>query len=132
MSDIAGIAAKIASSGAIQTQDDRVMGETNLQGADHAKIEKAAQDFESVLLSHWLDQAEKSFATVPGADPEEDEDADPGHDQFQGLGMQALAGALTKSGGIGIAKMIVRQLERGTDTKAAVPSPVRSDEKEKG
>ena len=29
------------------------------------KIEKAARDFESILVDQWLEQAEKSFATVP-------------------------------------------------------------------
>lgn len=117
MSDISGIAAKIASSGAVQVQDNRVLNGSSakLQGADHAKIEKAAHDFEAVLLSHWLEQAEQSFGSVPGADGGENEDGDPGKDQFQGMAMQALAGSLTKAGGIGIAKMIIRQLERRSD-----------------
>ena len=34
-----------------------------------AKIDKAARDFESILISQWLDKAEKSFATVPGTNP---------------------------------------------------------------
>ena len=35
-----------------------------------AKIDKAAHDFESILVGQWLEKAEKSFATVPGADPD--------------------------------------------------------------
>ncbi len=120
MSDLTGIAAKIASSGAIQVQDSRALSQGNLAGADRSKIEKAAQDFETVLLTHWLEQSEQSFATVPGSDPDQDQDGDPGHDQFQGLGMQALASSLTKSGGIGIAKMIVRQLERAAVTNTGI------------
>lgn len=75
---------------------------------EDAKIEKAGKDFESILLGSWLQKAEKSFASVPGGD--EDEDADPGKDQFQSMAMQSLAGSLTASGGIGIAKMITEHL----------------------
>jgi Rod binding domain-containing protein len=76
---------------------------------DHTKIEKAAREFESILLGEWLQQAEKSFATVPGSDP--DKDADAGHDQFQSIGCEYLATALTKNGGIGLAAMISKHLE---------------------
>lgn len=131
MSDIAGIAAKIASSGALQAQDNQALAQSKLKGADHAKIEKAAHDFETVLMSHWLEQAEKSFATVPGSDPDDDQNADPGHEQFQGLGMQALAGALTKSGGIGIAKMIVQQMERAGASTAGTSEAKVQDGKAK-
>jgi Rod binding domain-containing protein len=84
---------------------------------DDAKIEKAGKDFESILLGSWLQQAENSFATVPGGDGEDDGDA--GKDQFQGIAMQALAGSLTRSGGIGIAKMITTHLREAAGSKAA-------------
>ncbi|HXW90275.1 MAG TPA: rod-binding protein [Terriglobales bacterium] len=74
-----------------------------------AKIDKAAKEFEGILLGEWLEKAEKSFASVPGADP--DQDSDPGHDQFQSIGCQFLAEALSKAGGIGIASMISQHLE---------------------
>ena len=78
--------------------------------AGNEKIEKSAKEFEAVLLSHWLDQAEKSFATVPGADP--DKDTDSGRDQYQSLAMQAVGTALSGSrGGLGIAKMVASHLE---------------------
>ena len=85
------------------------------EGKDTAKIAKAAHDFESILIGQWLEQAEKSFATVPGG--ETSTQADPGHDQLQGIAMQSLAQQLTKSGGLGMAAMIIRQLQaaRGTD-----------------
>jgi Rod binding domain-containing protein len=75
---------------------------------DLAKIDKAARDFESILLGEWLEKAEKSFATVPG---QSDENTDPGHDQFQSIGCQFLAESLSKSGGIGIAAMISKHLK---------------------
>ena len=81
-----------------------------LQGkaGDSAKIDKAARDFESILLGEWLEKAEKSFASVPG---QADENSDPGHDQFQSLGCQFLAEGLSKSGGIGIAAIISKHLK---------------------
>lgn len=71
------------------------------------KIEKGARDFEALLLTGWLQQAEQSLATVPGAD--EDEDAGV-RDQIVSLGAQSLAGALAASGGIGIGTMIEKAM----------------------
>jgi Rod binding domain-containing protein len=73
------------------------------------KIDKAARDFESILLGEWLEKAEKSFASVPGTNP--DQDSDSGHDQFQSIGCQFLGEALSKAGGIGIAAMISKHLK---------------------
>ncbi|MGA2921210.1 MAG: rod-binding protein [Candidatus Sulfotelmatobacter sp.] len=73
-----------------------------------SKIDKAAHDFESILVGQWLEKAEKSFATVPGADPDQDQDS--GHDQFQSIACQYLAQGLTKNGGFGIAAMISKHL----------------------
>ena len=79
------------------------------KNGDLAKIDKAARDFESILLGEWLEKAEKSFASVPGASPDQDQDA--GHDQFQSMGCQFLGEALSKAGGIGIASMISKHLK---------------------
>ena len=113
MFDISYIAAKIATSTALQARDSQAIRDAQLD-LDNARITKSAQDFESILLGHWLEQAEQSFATVPGTDEEEAEDTDPGHDALQGIGMQSLAGAITASGGIGLAGMISRQLKRAS------------------
>jgi Rod binding domain-containing protein len=76
----------------------------------NAKIEKSAKDFESILLGNWLQQAEQSFASLPGGDADGDEDV--GKDQYQGMAMQSLGASMTASGGIGIAKMISKQLHK--------------------
>src|ERR1700679_2517689 len=65
-----------------------------------SKIDKASHDFESILVGQWLEKAEKSFATVPGADPDRNQDT--GHDQFQSIACQYLAQGLTKKGGSGL------------------------------
>lgn len=85
------------------------------QNGNPAKIDKAAKDFESILLGEWLQQAEKSFATVPGAP----ESSDPGHDQFQSIGCEFLGGALSKAGGIGLASMISKRLKAVEASRAA-------------
>ena len=106
--------------GAQDAQADRILGQAKSAATDepsstreNAKIDKAGKDFESILLGSWLQQAEQSFAKVPGGDGDDDEDA--GKDQFQGIAMQALAGSLTASGGIGIARMITEHLHKATD-----------------
>jgi Rod binding domain-containing protein len=76
--------------------------------ASPSKIDKAAHDFESILVGQWLEKAEKSFATVPGGDPDKDQDS--GHDQFQSIACQFMAQGLSKSGGFGIAAMISKHL----------------------
>jgi Rod binding domain-containing protein len=81
------------------------------------KIQKSAREFESILLGHWLEQAEQSFATLPGSD--DDPDADPGQSAFVGLGSQELAKAITASGGIGIAKMLAQHLAKAAAKEGA-------------
>jgi Rod binding domain-containing protein len=71
-----------------------------------SKIPQAARDFESILLGQWLQNAESSFASVPGGDDDEDSCGE----QMQGFAMQRLAGQLTASGGIGIARMVEKAL----------------------
>ena len=77
------------------------------RSGEKAKIEKAGRDFESVLLGSWLQDAEKTFATVPGGD---EEDGDGTQEQFTGMAMQQLATSLVSAGGIGIARMITDHL----------------------
>jgi Rod binding domain-containing protein len=79
-----------------------------------AKIEKSAREFESMLLSNWLQQAEQSMASVPGADDDEDAGA---REQMMSLGVQSLATAMAASGGIGIAAMIAKALHSAADSQ---------------
>lgn len=106
---LSGAKTSVASTSAAATS-------TSASSTENAKIDKAGHDFESILLGSWLSQAEQSFAKVPGGDGQ-DEDDDSGKDQFQGIAMQALAGSLTSSGGIGIAKMITSNLHKAADHK---------------
>jgi Rod binding domain-containing protein len=118
-----------ASIGAVQTgsaaQTDQLLSRAKAAIAaptaaslQDAKINKAGKDFESILLGSWLQQAEQTFAKVPGGDGAADDD-DSSKDQFQGIAMQALAGSLTASGGIGIAKMITEHLKTASEHEEA-------------
>jgi Rod binding domain-containing protein len=93
----------------LQSTEDRMLHQLRSQPAsrEDAKIEKGAKDFEAMLLTTWMQQAEKSIATVPGA--EDDEDA-AGREQMMSLGVQSVATSLAANGGIGIARMIAKAM----------------------
>jgi Rod binding domain-containing protein len=95
------------------------------KNSDTAKINKAAKDFESILLGEWLQKAEKSFATVPGSDPDQTQDS--GFDQFQSISCQFLGEGLSRSGGIGIASLISKRLEAVEAAKHTEKDPQKPD-----
>jgi Rod binding domain-containing protein len=103
--------------GPLTSQADRVLHNAGRAGTDASKIDKSAKDFESILLGTWLQQAEQSFAALPGG--EDDDDADPGKDQLQAIAMQSLAASMTEAGGVGIAKIIAAQLHKAEDARLA-------------
>jgi len=106
-----------AQSNALQTREDLMMQQLKSPSSatDDAKIEKGAKEFEAILVGNWLQQAEQSFATLPGTDDEED----PGASQFMSLGVQQLATSMAASGGIGIGKMIAKAMHANADKARA-------------
>ena len=103
---------------------NKILGQAPSSTKDDAKIEKSAKDFESILLSNWLQQAEQSFGSLPGS--ENEDDLDSGKEQFQGIAMQSLGASLTASGGIGIAKMIAKSLHKAEDARVALEATTHS------
>jgi Rod binding domain-containing protein len=101
----------------LTTEADKLLHHSGSTATENSKIEKSAKDFESILLGSWLQQAEQSFGSLPGGD--DDGDADAGKEQFQGMAMQSLGNSMTAAGGIGIAKMISRQLHKAADLQGA-------------
>lgn len=67
------------------------------------KGEKAARDFEAILLTSLMDSLQKTFSGVG-------EDAAPGASDYRLMGTQALASAIAEQGGIGIARLIQSHL----------------------
>jgi Rod binding domain-containing protein len=78
---------------------------------------KAAREFEAQLIGSVLASLEKTFAAVPG------DDSISGSDDYNYLGVQALAGTLADHGGFGIGTMISRYL---TAHERAVAPPAIS------
>ena len=109
---------------ALTPNTDKLLSQAKSASSDNAKIDKSAKDFESILLSNWLQGAEEAFGKVPGTD-EEEEDSDPGAGQFLDMGMQSLGASMASSGGIGLAKMIAQQLHKTEEpsTGSAAPAP---------
>jgi Rod binding domain-containing protein len=106
---------RIATTGSSITSLSQANGDLAVRGlrsnsikSRPSKIDKAAHDFESILVGQWLEKAEKSFATVPGTDPDQNQDS--GRDQFQSIACQYMAQGLSKNGGFGIAAMISKHL----------------------
>ena len=66
------------------------------------KLKKAAQEFEGQLLTCLLEPLERAFSGS----------SDSQSDPYGFLGIQALSEALSRSGGIGLGKMVLRELAR--------------------
>jgi Rod binding domain-containing protein len=74
----------------------------NSHPAEKTKAEKAARDFEAVLLGSLLSSLQKTFAGTPGGNSSE-------NSNYAAMGTQALASAMAARGGLGIAQLILRQ-----------------------
>ncbi len=87
---------------------------TSQAAADKAKDKKladGAREFEAMMLSQMLKGL--SFGSAPGADPEESEAGAAG--TIRSFGTEAVANAVAKGGGFGLARQIVRQVEAERD-----------------
>jgi len=71
--------------------------------ATRLKAEKAAQDFESVMLGSLLESLQKTSNS---------EDGSTVSDNYSVMRTQALAASISAHGGIGIAHMILRQWQQ--------------------
>jgi Rod binding domain-containing protein len=81
-------------------------------GRNRNRIDNAAQEFEATLLTKWLEDARHSCGQAPGGDEDEDGDGDGDHrSEMLDLGLKSLASAITKSGGIGIARVLRHELQ---------------------
>jgi Rod binding domain-containing protein len=106
-----------ATTNLLQLQEARVVqkGATPKKLTDDAKIDKSAQQFEAILVGTWLNEAQQSFASVPGGDT----DRDAGGEQMMSLGVQSLSTSMAASGGLGIGKMIAKAMHAAADREKA-------------
>ena len=77
-----------------------------------ARLANAAQEFEGILLSTWLEKLQESFAG-------QDDGSDPAHGTLASMGTEAIASALAARGGIGIAKMLVQHFGKPAQASAS-------------
>jgi len=66
------------------------------------KLMKECRQFESILIANLWNQMEKGIGWDPGNDP--------GAGTMQGFGIQAAATGIANAGGLGIARMLYREL----------------------
>jgi len=100
----------MANLGLPESRAEQLLGSVARSKPADSKLQKSAQQFEAILIAKWLEDAEASFAKLPGED--NDPDADPGQDQFRSMAQQFLAENLSAAGGLGIAAMIVKHLQQ--------------------
>lgn len=68
------------------------------------RLRKAAQEFEGELLSCLLKPLEHAFSGIS------DSDSTLGSDEYGDMSIRALSDAISRSGGIGLSTMVMRQL----------------------
>lgn len=86
---------------------------------DAAKLNKAAGEFEAILLQSLWKSMKETFK-----DPD-DESFDPSLESFDDWGMQSLASAVGNSGGLGIKNMVLKYLEPQLGGSAHAASSAR-------
>jgi Rod binding domain-containing protein len=80
---------------------------TSSESGSHngAVLRKAAGEFEAILLGTLWKSMKETFSN------QDDEDFDPTLQSFDELGIQGMAGAVGKAGGLGIKNLILKHLE---------------------
>lgn len=68
------------------------------------KLRQAAADFESILISTFWKSMKETFST------DGEDSTDPAHSTFEDMGVQAMAGAMSKAGGLGLGNLILKHL----------------------
>jgi peptidoglycan hydrolase FlgJ len=76
----------------------------------HARLVDAAQQFEGMMLEQLLKPMQKSQDTGFGQDP--DTDRDGSLDTLSSYGTEAVANSIARSGGLGIARKLVADVDR--------------------
>ena len=112
-----------------QAQDERALHALKHSGGGNPqRLQDSARAFESLLIGKWLEAAEQSLGTVPGGS--EDGQEDGSVKQLSALGTQSLAENITASGGLGIAKMLLKAMEKSSaslKTNGLVPEACTPD-----
>ncbi len=105
-----------SSYGSVVDLSSSAPGTTQL-GTSQTSLTRTAKEFESILFGQWLGGAESSFGTVPGGE----DDSDAGEEQMKGFAVQQLAKSFSDSGGVGIAKLVLKALDHAAQKTGGMP-----------
>jgi flagellar protein FlgJ len=78
-----------------------------VEGANNPKLVQAAEQFESMLLQEML----KPMRTGQDSGGGEETSSDSSMNTISSFGTEAMAMAISKGGGLGIARQVIRQVE---------------------
>ena len=70
----------------------------------NSRLAKAAREFEGILLGSWLQKIQDCVAGTG-------DNQDAGHDTLRSMATEAISSAWAGRGGIGLANMLMRQLQ---------------------
>lgn len=90
---------------------DKTASRSDVQ--QHARLVDAAQRFEGMLLQELLKPVQSGKDDWGTEDPDTDHSAD----TLSGFGTEAVANAISKNGGLGIARRIIQQVSRESYTR---------------
>ncbi len=92
-----------------------------MEGAKQAKLAQAAQQFEGMLLQEMLKPMRSGQDSWGGDGSDSSDGSNSSMDTISSFGSEAVATAIAKGGGFGIAKQVIRQvtLEHQRDAEKA-------------
>jgi len=82
----------------------RRTGATAQPTPERARILKAAQEFEAMLLATLLNSFQKSMVSLPGGD------SDGASESYGQFGVESMAAGISAAGGLGIARLLTSKL----------------------
>ena len=86
---------------------------TGMSKQQNAKLVDAAQQFEAMLMQEMLKPMRKGEDSWG-----EDKDNDSASDTISSFGTEAVAKAISKGGGLGIAKQVIRQVTQEHENRS--------------
>ncbi len=85
---------------------------SSASGTDHRRLQDAAHQFEGMMLQEMLKPMQSSEDTW-----DTDDGSDKSMDTMSSYGIEAMATSLSKAGGLGIAKQVMRQVGLEADLR---------------
>jgi peptidoglycan hydrolase FlgJ len=93
------------------THSTRLADVTQAQSLEHRKLLEAAQQFEGMLLQEMLKPMKEHGPIGQEGEDAGNEEAAAGGDTLSSYGVETMAAAIAKAGGLGIANHVVAQIE---------------------